>query len=59
MPQRYLCQAAADRSRRRLANYPLRVEGQEITALIDTGAEGDFISKEFVKAQGITLRRKR
>ncbi len=40
----------ADRLRQRLANYPLRIKGQEITALIDTGVEGDFISKKFVKA---------
>ncbi len=59
MPQRYLCQATADRLRRRLANYPLCIKGQETTALINTRAEGDFISKEFVKVQGIILRRKR
>jgi len=43
---------------RPLANYPLRVEGQETTALIDTGADGDFISENFVKRNGLRQKRK-
>ncbi len=50
MPQRLLCQATLESlPDRPLANYPLRVEGIETTALIDTGAEGNFIDEKFVK----------
>jgi hypothetical protein len=32
-----------------LVNYPLRIKEIETTALINTGVEGNFINKKFIK----------
>jgi hypothetical protein len=34
---------------RLLVNYPLYIKGIETTVLINTGVEGNFINKKFVK----------
>ncbi len=43
---------------RLLANYLLRVKGQETTALIDTRVDRDFISKDFVKQNRLWQKQK-
>jgi hypothetical protein len=53
-----LCQATLESlPDRPLANYPLRVKGIETTALIDTGAEGNFIDEKFVKRHRLQYQR--